>query len=248
MQHLARPKLSGLMKASLIEQLRSDIAEQDIAANRRNHQRFFKETLDEPVSLATPVLRQISNRRFREIRSLAAPEILRTCETLLASHERYMRFFAFDWAEKLQGSYTCSDFKRFQSWLNRYVDSWSSCDHLCCGALGRFIQQHPDFAIQSMRWTKSVNRWIRRASAVCLIHSARQGELMNQVFAVADRLRADDDDLVQKACGWMLKEAAGRNQKRVFDYVMRNRQAMARTTLRCAIEKMPEALRRRAMA
>lgn len=248
MQRLARSKLIGKMKTSLIGQLRSDIAEQDVAANRRNHQRFFKEALDEPVSLATSVLRKISNCRFREIRSLAAPEILRTCETLLASRERYMRFFAFDWAEKLQGRYVRSDFRRFSEWLERYVDSWSSCDHLCGGALGRFIYQYPEFAAKSGAWTKSGNRWIRRASAVCLIYSARHGELMDRVFAVADKLRDDDDDLVQKACGWMLKEAAGRNQKRVFDYVMKNRQTMARTTLRYAIEKMPEPMKRRAMA
>ncbi len=46
----------------------------------------------------------------------------------------------------------------------------------------------------------------------------------------------------------MLKEASKSHQQEVFDYVMKNKVRMPRTALRYAIEKMPEDLRRRAMA
>jgi 3-methyladenine DNA glycosylase AlkD len=57
----------------------------------------------------------------------------------------------------------------------------------------------------------------------------------------------DDDDLVQKGYGWVLKEASRIHQKEVFDYVMRNKKVMPRTALRYSIEKLPKNLRILAM-
>jgi len=57
----------------------------------------------------------------------------------------------------------------------------------------------------------------------------------------------DDDDLVQKGYGWMLKAASEAHQREVFEYVMKNKTEMPRTALRYAIEKMPEELRKAAM-
>lgn len=58
----------------------------------------------------------------------------------------------------------------------------------------------------------------------------------------------DKDDMVQKGYGWMLKAASEANQERVFDYVMSKKNVMPRTSLRYAIEKMPQELRPKAMA
>ncbi len=57
----------------------------------------------------------------------------------------------------------------------------------------------------------------------------------------------DNDDLVQKGYGWMLKAASESHQKEVFDYVMKNKARMPRTALRYAIEKMPKDLKVKAM-
>lgn len=233
--------------AKLLEDLRSDLASQDTDANRRNYQRFFKERLAEPVGLSTAVLRRISNRRFREYRQLPVQDILGLCDALLASRERYSRFFAFDWADKLKGKYHKSDLTRFHGWLMKYVDNWGTCDHVC-SPLGHFFCQYPDLSSRLIPWTRSQNRWCRRAAAVSLTVAAKKGELIDRILGIADLLYDDPDDLVQKGCGWVLKEASRKHQDRIFDYIMSKRDRMPRTTLRYAIEKMPTALRRRAMA
>jgi 3-methyladenine DNA glycosylase AlkD len=89
---------------------------------------------------------------------------------------------------------------------------------------------------------------MRRASAVCLIYSCRRGEQLRDVFQVTDTLLTDKEDLVQKGYGWMLKEAADSNRDKVFAYVMKRKDVMPRTALRYAIEKMPPAMKKRAMA
>jgi 3-methyladenine DNA glycosylase AlkD len=232
----------------LIEKIKAEIARHDTPENRSDYQRFFKEKLEHPVGLKTPVLRKISNGIFKEIKGRPASEILDICDELLASGERYMRFFAFDWAEKIKGTYSNSDFNRFERWLKAYVNNWGNCDHLCCGALGHLIKQYPDLVSKRTKWAKSKNRWHRRAAAVSLIVPVRNGLLLKEVFQTADLLLTDDDDMVQKGYGWTLKEAGNVFPDEVFAYVMKHRNRMPRTALRYAIEKYPAAKRKQAMS
>ncbi len=98
------------------------------------------------------------------------------------------------------------------------------------------------------KWAKLPGRWMKRASAVTLIVPARKGLFLNDIFKIADILLLDKDDMVQKGYGWMLKASSQAYQKEVFDYVIRNKAVMPRTSLRYAIEKMPQELRTKAMA
>jgi 3-methyladenine DNA glycosylase AlkD len=68
------------------------------------------------------------------------------------------------------------------------------------------------------------------------------------VFRIADLLLEDEEDLVRKAYGWLLKEASKTHQDEVFAYVVDRRDRMPRISYRYAIEKLPEEMRRQAMA
>lgn len=236
------------MKADIIDTLRRELAKANKPANRINYQQFFKETLAEPVGLKSSVLRDISKRCYAEVRHLQPKELLALCDKLLASRERYMRFFAFEWTLKVKKHFTPAEFKRFERWLKEHVDNWGACDSLCCGPLGELILIYPDLAARTKVWRKSKNRWLRRASAVCLIFPVRKGLLFDEVIACANQLLLDEDDLVQKGYGWMLKEANKQFQTEVFAYVMKHKAIMPRTALRYAIEKLPPALKKQAMA
>lgn len=232
----------------MIKRLRQEIAENDRPENQIDYQQFFKEKLKDPVGLKTPVLRQISRQCFKDIKAMPAAEVLNLCDDLLASGHRYMRFFAFEWALNLKGQYAKSDFGKFEGWLNKYVESWGSCDHLSCGPLGNIILRYPELVAKTKPWTKSKNMWLRRAAAVSLIMPVRNRMLLDEVFDTADRLLTDEEDLVQKGYGWMLKEASNVYLQEVFVYVMDHKDRMPRTALRYAIEKMPEDMRTQAMA
>ncbi len=65
---------------------------------------------------------------------------------------------------------------------------------------------------------------------------------------MAKALLEDNEDLVQKGYGWMLKEAGNSYQKEVFNFVMANKKLMSRTALRYAIEKLPDKLRKKAIS
>jgi len=233
---------------AIFNQILREIAKCDKPENRINYQQFFKEKLKEPVGLKAPVLRKISSQCFKEVRALPHTDILALCDDLLASGKRYMKFFGFEWALKVHKHYTKSDFKRFETWLRKYVEGWGSCDHLCCGPLGHIVAMYPELVRKTKPWIKSPSQWLRRAAAVSLIVPVRRSMLLDEVFDTADRLLTDDEDLVQKGYGWMLKEASNVYQEEVFAYVMKHKDRMPRTALRYAIEKMPPAMRKKAMA
>ena len=67
------------------------------------------------------------------------------------------------------------------------------------------------------------------------------------VFEMADNLLMDQDVMVQKGYGWMLKEASNHYPEEVFSYVMKHKKEMPRTSLRYAIEKLPPEQRKEAM-
>lgn len=216
---------------------------------KKGAERFFKEQVW-IVGVRTPLVRKVANKHFSQIKHLSKGDIFDLCERLLKQKTGEQKTIAFDWAFRINGDYTKSDFEVFEEWLKKYVKNWAHCDDYGTHALGSLLFQFPDLLKRSKKWTKSHNRWMRRAAAVTLIYHAKQKEkiFLKDMFWVADELLLDNDDLVQKGYGWMLKEASNFWQKDVFDFVIKRKDKMPRTALRYAIEKMPKSLKKRAMA
>lgn len=197
--------------------------------------------------IRVPVVRKISAQYFRKVRKKPRDEIFRLCEELLKSGNWMERAVAFDWAFRLRRQYEKTDYHLFESRLKRHVDGWGSCDNFCTHAFGAFILQFPEFLQKLEKWAKSPDRWVRRASAVILIYSIRRMKYLVNVFEMADNLLMDQDVIVQKGYGWMLKEASNHYPEEVFSYVMKHKKEMPRTSLRYAIEKLPPEQRKEAM-
>ena len=73
-----------------------------------------------------------------------------------------------------------------------------------------------------------------------LVPPARRGLLLEDVFILSDRLMEDEDDMVQKGVGWLLKEASKRHPEEVRDYLLRWRDRAPALVLRYASEKLPK--------
>jgi 3-methyladenine DNA glycosylase AlkD len=64
--------------------------------------------------------------------------------------------------------------------------------------------------------------------------------MLEEAFRIADRLMTDEDDMVQKGVGWLLKEASRRHPEEVREYLLRWRDRASALVLRYASEKLPE--------
>lgn len=213
---------------------------------KKQYQRFFKEKI-KTYGVKTPAVREISKKYFREVKDLAKKRIFSLCEELFKSGYNEEIAIALDWVYRIKKQFTKSDFPVFERWLKKYIGNWGTCDDFSTHILGFFLFQYPEFLKKTEAWTRSKNRWLRRASAVSLIYSLRRGRALEQAFRIADILLQDEDDLVRKGYGWMLKEASNIYRQEVFEYVMRSKDKMPRAALRYAIEKMSGEMKKEAM-
>jgi 3-methyladenine DNA glycosylase AlkD len=133
----------------------------------------------------------------------------------------------------------------WKRWLaGNHSANWATTDAICGMLIGPLLLRHPALRPRLRGWSVDRNMWVRRASIVGLIPCARRGESLDLLYAIAPRLHADREDLIQKAVGWSLREAGKTDRPRLERYLRANGTAIPRTTLRYAIERFPEVKRR----
>jgi len=140
-------------------------------------------------------------------------------------------------------------FGKVKAWfLADYCNNWASVDTLCPEVVSPLLLRFPRLLGHVESWTSARNRWLVRASAVSLVPLARRGRELERAYAVARRLFCSDDDLIQKATGWLLREAGKTDMKRLEAFLLANGPKIPRTSLRYAIERFAPAVRRRLLA
>lgn len=234
------------MEDILIE-LRKELSESTDEATIAVSQRFFKEEI-KFYGVKSSLVTKISKKYFNMVKNSGKEQIFEICEELFKSDYNEEAWIAADWVYNIRSEYQKDDIETFKSWIDKYINNWAKCDTFCNHSVGALIEKFPEHIKELKVWAKSKNRWLKRASAVSLIIPAKHGKFLSDVFAISDILLVDPDDMVQKGYGWALKEASRLHQSEVFDYVQKNKSVMPRTSLRYAIEKMPEELRKQAMA
>lgn len=230
----------------ILKDLREELARNANEKDRIAGERFFKEDV-KILGMKSAVVVKISKTFFKLIQDKTKSNIFCLCDDLLSSGIMEESFVACNWSYQVSDQYEPYDIRIFERWVNNFVTNWATCDTLCNHSVGTLIEMYPNLITDVKRWSLSTNRWVKRASAVSLIVPAKKGKFLEDVFDIAGILLTDKDDMVQKGYGWMLKVASQAHQQEVFDYVMKNKDAMPRTALRYAIEKMPAELKKEAM-
>ncbi len=231
---------------SILNTIRKELKKASDPHTKATGQNFFKEKV-KIHGVKTALVTKIAKTYDKDILERDKKEVFAVCEELWQSGYMEESFIACHYSYLVRKNYEPADFAVFEKWVKKYVSNWASCDTLCNHTIGAFMEMYPKYLENLKKWARSENRWVKRASAVTLIVPARHGKYLKDIFEMSDILLLDKDDLVQKGYGWMLKAASEIHQKEVFDYVMKNKTAMPRTALRYSIEKMPEALRKKAM-
>jgi 3-methyladenine DNA glycosylase AlkD len=133
----------------------------------------------------------------------------------------------------------------WKRWLSSDLSAnWATTDAIGGMLIGPLVADHPRLIPVIETWAAHRNLWVRRASAVALIPAIRRGLALDAAYAVAKTLHRDGHDLIQKAVGWMLREAGKQHPARLERYLRTEGARIPRTTVRYAIEKFPAAKRR----
>ncbi len=230
----AKTKSSATALLQSVQQQLREAAEPDFAAGVRN---FFREPVD-PHGVRSSKLHRISSAVYREVKRWPKSERDRLMVALWESGKleegvivnHVYRRFSKDFGER--------EFAMFEKWLNRYVKNWAHCDGLAGWLLAGAIRNQPRLIEKLAPWTKSKNRWTRRAAAVALLQEAKAGRNTESIFEICTMLQRDTDDLLQKGVGWILKEAYPKKPREVVEFLDDWRATAPRLLLRIAAEKM----------
>jgi len=148
--------------------------------------------------------------------------------------------------EGLDAQFGDREFRMFELWLDR-ISSWADHDGLVHYLISPMVAAKPARARAVFRWAKARNRWHRRAACVALIRGARTKMLFPEIVRLSDSLLGDEDDMVQKGLGWLLRETAKFDAKRTLPYLMKIRDRAPRLVLRTACETLPAASKKRCL-
>ncbi len=126
----------------------------------------------------------------------------------------------------------------------QYVNNWDLVDCSASKILGRAIHDGLQDAAILDRLVVSDILWERRIAIISTLYFIQKGQL-EHTFRLSERLLGDDQDLMHKAVGWMLREAWKKDSTATEAFLIRHYPQVPRTALRYAIERMEEAKRQR---
>lgn len=134
--------------------------------------------------------------------------------------------------------------RTYESYMTHrsHINNWDLVDlsapHIVGGWLATRSRRPLD------RLARSRILWDRRIAMLATFHFIRQGDFAD-TLRLAERLLADEHDLMHKAAGWMLREVGKRDAAVLRAFLTEHVARMPRTMLRYAIEKFPGPERRR---
>ena len=129
-----------------------------------------------------------------------------------------------------------------------FINNWDLVDLSCYELLGTWLLDKDRTLLYDLaRDGKTL--WEQRIGMVSTMQFLRHGQL-DDTYAIADIFLAKPQplhDLLQKAVGWLLREAGKRDEQRLKCWLSTRYKTMPRTMLRYAIEKFSDEERNRFM-
>ena len=120
-----------------------------------------------------------------------------------------------------------------------YINNWDLVDLSCYELLGKWLLNRDRSILYNLA-AKGTTIWEQRIGIVSTMAFIRKGQL-DDTYAIAEVLLNNPvplHDLLQKATGWLLREAGKRDQQRLTEWLLMHWNAMPSTTRRYAVEKL----------
>jgi 3-methyladenine DNA glycosylase AlkD len=216
----------------------------------RHLQRFFKTSKGEYgygdvfLGITVPQIRKIAN----EYKDLTLPQI----DKLMASKFHEVRFcgLVILTLQFKSSSEAIVHKKIFDFYLKQVkaerVNNWDLVD-VSAPIIGQYLIGLGSSNQLLLKLARSKSLWQRRVAIVFTFAFIREG-IPQPTLVIAQVLLRDEQDLIHKATGWMLREMGKRNPIELRRFLEKNVSVMPRTMLRYAIEKFSSTERKRWLA
>jgi 3-methyladenine DNA glycosylase AlkD len=217
------------------------------ATHAQGVQWFFKEEI-KSHGWRTADLRKVAVRFRRTlIKERGLDFLLKVADRLFRGRNLEEKVFAVLMLEKIVDQFGDDEFRLVEVWLDR-ISTWADHDGLVHYLIAPMMTAKPSRARIVFVWAKSPNRWHRRAACVALIQGTRRKMFFRQIMRLSKILLRDEDDMVQKGLGWLLRETAKHNAVGTIPFLLTISSSAPRLVLRTACETLPVATRAKILA
>jgi 3-methyladenine DNA glycosylase AlkD len=144
-----------------------------------------------------------------------------------------------DWQARSKKTSEVRRKELFDLYISRHdrINSWDLVDRSAPYVVGGYLFDKPRDILYKL--ARSKNSWERRTAMVSTGYFIRQGDI-DDTFKIAEMLLKDQQVLIHKATGWMLRAAGGTDRQKLLGFLDKYAAAMPRTTLRYAIEHLEQ--------
>jgi 3-methyladenine DNA glycosylase AlkD len=206
-------------------------------------QRFFKTGPGEYgegdvfIGVKVPDLRKVA----KDFRDLAAEDVIVLLESII--HEERLLALLILVRKYVKGNETVKK-RIYRLYLKKtkFINSWDLVDGSAHHIVGDYLMDKNKAPLY--RLAKSEDLWERRIAILATFYFIKHGKY-EETLKIAKILITDEEDLIHKAVGWMLREIGKRDM--IFEemFLKQHYKEMPRTMLRYAIEKFPEPKRQK---
>jgi 3-methyladenine DNA glycosylase AlkD len=192
---------------------------------------------DRFLGIRVPALRAVA-REFRGAPIAAALALLRSP----LHEERLAALFLL--VERYQRGTDAERQRIYDQYLKhvpRHVNNWDLVDSSAHYIVGGHLETRGREVLDEL--ARSPHLWSRRVAIIATFWFIKRGSFVD-TLRIAELLLDDEEDLIHKAAGWMLREVGKRDAAVAAQFLRRHHRRMPRTMLRYAIEKLPERTRR----
>ena len=132
----------------------------------------------------------------------------------------------------------------YDLYLRRHdrINNWDLVDLAAWHVVGPYLVDKPRNV--PYRLAGSKNMWERRTATLATFSFTKRGDL-DDTFAIAEMLLGDQEDLIHKAVGGMLRAVGGKDRPRLRAFLDKHAATMPRTMPRYAIERFDDKERAR---
>ncbi len=204
---------------------------------------FFKEEIQSHGWYTAALRKAARQTRKKILKEYDLAFLVKLADQLFTGSNLEEKVFAVFLLENLTDKLGDAEFKLFELWLDR-ISSWADHDGLLHDVIAPMIVAKPARKATVFRWAKSKKRWHRRAACVALIRGTRLRLFFPEIKRLSNSLLNDEDDMVQKGLGWLLRETAKADAERTIQYLMSIRNKAPRLVLRTACETLSPSARK----
>lgn len=126
---------------------------------------------------------------------------------------------------------------RFYLKNTKKINNWDLVDLSCHYILGNYLLNRDRKILYKL--ARSKNLWEKRISIITTFAFIHEKQFEDSL-KISEILLNDDNDLIHKAVGWVLRELGKKDKKIETNFLNKYNKTMPRTMLRYAIEKFSE--------